>query len=92
MCNDESGNNNNNNNFEISIKLKLSWTVFIICRDRGLAWYDSAFGTQRPRVRISPIPPLLYCRYLVCLSGVVRLPRILDWLLVKYSVSAGKFR
>ena len=27
--------------------------------DRGLAWYDSAFGTQRSRVQISPIPPLI---------------------------------
>ena len=27
--------------------------------DRGLAWYDSAFGTQRSRVQITPIP-LIY--------------------------------
>ena len=28
--------------------------------DRGLAWYDSAFGTQRSRVQITPIPPYHY--------------------------------
>jgi hypothetical protein len=34
----------------------LNWGVFVFRWDRGLAWYDSAFGTQRSRIRISPVP------------------------------------
>ena len=37
----------------------LNWVIFMIYWDRGLAWYDSAFGTQRSRIQISPVPPLI---------------------------------
>ena len=38
----------------------LNWAILWIYWDRGLAWYDSAFGTQRSRIQISPIPPYHY--------------------------------
>ena len=34
----------------------LNWAIVFVCWECGLAWYDSAFGTQRSRVRISPLP------------------------------------
>ena len=37
----------------------LNWAIVFVCWERGLAWYDSAFGTQRSRVRISPLPYFL---------------------------------
>ena len=37
----------------------LNWATLGIYWDRGLAWYDSAFGTQRSCVRITPIPLLI---------------------------------
>ena len=41
------------------ISIVLNWAIVFVCWERGLAWYDSAFGTQRSRVRISPLPYFL---------------------------------
>jgi hypothetical protein len=35
--------------------------------DRGLAWYDSAFGTQRSRVRITTLIIILLSNIVVIL-------------------------